>query len=148
LKAAVKAVLAVVISIVAVAAIMLVGVFGFGWFQMGTANFRGRVQATEQVRGDGAYRIAAYNSFYDQCAAIQADEARIDSLNQELNGSPAPVADRVEQIQASLTAIRSSRAEKIAKYNADAKKADTMANFKASDLPYQIDPTERNTQCG
>lgn len=108
-----------------------------------TADARGTVSAREQIKGSGTYRIAAYNDFFDLCAAVQADEARIRALRAEPN--PTPV--RVSQISASITAITASRAEKIATYNANARKDYTVGQFRASSLPFALDPDREVTTC-
>lgn len=119
-------------------------VFGLGWFKKTTADFRGSVAATERVHASGAYRIAAYDQFFDRCAGVQAKEATIAALEQER--ATANEA-RQQQIDATLTAVRSSRAQDIARYNADASKTDTVGNFLASNLPYSLDVNQESTTC-
>jgi hypothetical protein len=120
-------------------------IFGFGLFQRGTADFRGKTKQIEQTKASGTYRIAAYEHFYDLCAAVQDDEISISSLREELKTEPPQ--NRVTQINASLTALRSSRGEKINQYNADARKSGTIGQFKASDLPYQLNKNTEETTC-
>lgn len=130
-------------AFVLVAALM-VGGFAFNWF---TAEPRGALEAREQILGSGDFRIQAYDRFFNQCAAIQSDEGRIQSLQTELE-TTNPSPSRVGQINASLTAIRSSRLEKINEYNADAGRNYTVGQFRDSDLPYNIDPNnEGPTEC-
>lgn len=119
-------------------------VFGVGWFSRGTADFRGKTNEINQINS-GNYRIAAYNSFYDECAGIQTDEVRISNAEAALKSNTD--TSRAPELQANLTAAQNQRAQDINQYNADARKADTKANFRASDLPYQIDPTEETTTC-
>jgi hypothetical protein len=110
-----------------------------------TADFRGSAAVTEQVRGNGNYRIAAYDSFFNQCSAIQGKEATIAALKTELATNPP--ADRVAQINATITAVTASRGQAIAAYNADAAKSDTQGHFLASNLPFHIDPAQEATTC-
>lgn len=117
---------------------------GIGLFKKETADFRGGVAATEQVHANGAYRIAAYDQFFNRCAEIQSKEATIAFLTTEAKDA---TPDRVAQINSTLTAVRAGRAADIARYNADAAKTDTLANFLASSLPYSIDPTQDHTTC-
>jgi uncharacterized membrane protein YhiD involved in acid resistance len=145
IKAGFGLVAAAVVAAVVIIAVMCIGIFGFGWFQRSTADFRGETAQIERVKADPNYRIAAYEHFYDLCAAVKKDEARIISLNEELTTDP-PSA-RVTQINASLTTIRLSRDSKIEQYNADARKEDTQANFLASDLPFELDPNRTETSC-
>lgn len=123
--------------------IVLLTLLGLGWRYV-LAEPKGKVQAREQIQS-GSSRIAAYNHFFDLCAQVQSDEATISSLNQELTTGPSE--SRRGQIQASLTALRSARAEKINQYNADARKDYTIGQFRSSGLPYTLDPTAEATQC-
>lgn len=125
------------------AVIVIVTLLGLGWRYV-LADPKGKVQAQEQIKS-GASRIAAYNHFFDLCAAVQSDEASITSLKQELTTKPPE--SRIVQINASLTALRSARAEKINQYNADARKDYTIGQFKSSGLPYTLVLTREVTQC-
>lgn len=116
-------------------------VFGIRWI---TAGPKGKLQAREQIQS-GNSRISAYNHFFDLCAAVQSDEAAIGSLKEELG--TGPTASRRTQIQASLTALRSGRAEKINQYNADARKDYTIGQFRSSGLPYTLVLTQEATLC-
>lgn len=111
-----------------------------------TADVRGKVAQNEAVKADPNYRIASYDAFYDACGAIQAKEDAIDAQlalqDAYEKGSPDFV-----RIETNLVALRAARASLIRAYNADASKADTRANFHASDLPYSIDPTQEHTTC-
>lgn len=124
--------------------IPLGAIFLVGALKKGTADFRGDVAVTESVKANGAYRIAAYESFFNRCAEIQAKEATIAALKEELVTADN---DRAFQIRATLTGVNSGRASDIARYNADARKTDTQASFLASTLPFQIDPTQEKTLC-
>lgn len=118
--------------------------FGFGLFSKGTAEVRGQTGVRERTQANGAYRIAAYEHFYDLCASVQADEQTMAALREEAaTATPA----RKAQIAATVTAVRANRAQSITQYNADARKTTTAANFKASDLPYQLDPATQETTC-
>ncbi len=115
--------------------IMLVGVVTFAW-----APWKGEREQRMMTEGSGSYRIAAYDSFYDQCGSIQAIEDQI--VNMEADKS-LPEAFKATN----LLALKNQRATLIRQYNADASKADTRANFMASDLPYKIDSTQETTSC-
>lgn len=134
-----------ILAIVAFIAIGFVGVFGYGWFTDHTANRQGETQKKHLIEGNGQYRIAAYDHFYDLCAAVQTDEASIRNLQQELKTTTD--ATRKAVIPASITALANKRADDINTYNADARKSYTEAQFKSSDLPSQLDPTQENTTC-
>lgn len=117
-------------------------IYGVRWV---TAEPKGALEAREQIKGSGTFRIAAYNHFYNLCAAVKSDEATIEALNQELATNPSE--KRVGQINASITALRSGRAEKINQYNADASKDYTIGQFRSSNLPYQLDSSQEVTLC-
>lgn len=112
--------------------IVVIGAFTFVW-----APWKGAIEQRNQTQGSGSYRIAAYDHFYDLCGDIQAKEDQIANVT----ANPPANADVI------LLALNNSRNSLIREYNADARKADTLAHFKASDLPYQIDPTEESTSC-
>lgn len=114
-------------------------IFGIRWV---TADIRGAGDAREKTLADGAYRIAAYDKFYDDCAAVMALEAKIlDAEDRPVDADAYPESVK----NANVTALKNQRTELIAAYNADARKTDTKANFKASDLPFKLDPDEETT---
>lgn len=133
-----------VIVLVIVLALAGMAIFGVGWFKKSTADFRGDVAAHEKIHADGDYRIAAYEHFYDLCAAIQGKEATIAQLTVELDTAPER---RTQEIRSTLSAIKASRAQQVNQYNVDARKEDTEGQFKASDLPYEIDVKGTETEC-
>lgn len=122
-------------------------VFGFGLFQRSTADFRGETEAIERTQADGAFRIASYEWYFDQCAAIQAAEGRINAQLSELDGDPAPSEDRRERINTNLAAMRGQRDALIARYNQEARKEETTGAFRANDLPMQINVSNPTTTC-
>lgn len=135
------------LAIVVVLALAMMAVFGFGLFSQKSANFRGETSKRNQVEANGAFRIAAYDSFYNECASIQAIEGTVAALKAERDGTPKPTPERVHEIAVALTANVATRAAAIAQYNADARKSYTSGQFRASDLPYQLDTTTEETQC-
>lgn len=140
--------LAIALGVVVLATLIALGsmaIFGWGFFQRTTADFRGETAQREQVHADPDYRIAAYEHFFDLCATVQSNEDTLANLNTELHAGPS--ADREEQLYATITAVRNARNEAIREYNADARKSETRAAFLDSDLPYQLDPSEEHTTC-
>lgn len=127
-----------ILAFIGVVAVVLGLMFMSGSLQKLTANWRGGVQATEQTQADGDYRIANYDHFFDLCASIQTDEARIQNLEETATDS---VKD-----QTTITAVKNSRAGKINQYNADAAKEATAGQFRDSGLPYEL-YMERETTC-
>lgn len=125
-------VLAVILTLVLVAGVFAVTVLWAPW--------KGAGEQRKAIHGSGEYRIAAYNRFYDDCAAVQAVEDQLAAMKADKT-LPA------DQRAANVLALTNKRNTLIRAYNADSRKEDTLANFKASDLPYQIDPTQETTTC-
>lgn len=137
--------LALVVFVLLALLVTVMWVFSFGFFSNASANFRGEVSKRNLVEANGNYRIAAYDHFFDLCTSIQTYEATITNLQEELKTKPP--ADRVEQINASITANRNQRASSIAQYNNDANKSYTVGQFLDSHLPWHLDPNQENTTC-
>lgn len=137
--------LLLVVGVFLLIAVLLVGTFAFGWFSRETAEFRGSTAQTEQVQADPNFRIASYERFFNLCAAVQAKEAGIKEQEALLESASTPA--RREQLQTNLAALRTTRVQDIARYNADAAKTDTRGNFLASNLPYNLDPNAEATTC-
>lgn len=141
-----KAFLWVLGGLAAIAAVVVVT----GALQWFTADIRGELKARELIKADGANRIAAYNSFFNDCSGIQAQEGRLDQFFNSL--ASAPENDKA-RIQTNIDGIQGLRSEAIAKYNTDARKEYTEGQFRDSDLPFQI-PTglyekgDKHTSCG
>lgn len=132
------AVVAAVGAVVLIIVVALMAVLGVGVFQRSTANFRGRTSAIEKTRGNGDYRVAQYDWFFSQCAAVQAQEDRITIFTSDT--SPIGAAN--------LRAVEANRASLIRDYNARAEATGTSGQFRASDLPFQINPNQKDTSCG
>lgn len=141
-----RAILASAIALAVLIAAASMWIFGWGFFQRETADFRGETDQVEQISGDADYRIAAYERFFDLCAAVQTKESEIEAAQTELD-STDPSDYRKQQLNANITAATSARAELINEYNADAAKEDTAANFRASGLPHQLDIEQEHTEC-
>lgn len=135
-----KRVWAGVFGILAVLALTVGLIFAFGGASWITAPFRGEVEKRNLTEGSGTYRIAAYEEFYDTCATIQSLEDDL-ALMEEDKSLPE------NQRSANIFALTSARNKLIREYNADAQKEDTQAHFRASDLPHQIDPDNKETEC-
>lgn len=133
-----KIIAGVVLSLALILGLVLVS----GGMQYVTAAFRGEVAAEERTQG-GDYRIAAYEHFYDLCAAVQADEDRLNNLREERETADDA---RAAQLDTTITAVRNSRDSKIREYNSDARQEATRGQFRDSDLPYELD-TEAETTC-
>lgn len=120
--------------------------FGITVLRNETADFRGNSSVINKTRANGNYRIAQYDHFFDLCASVQDQEVTIKAQEREL-ASPDGTANRRSQIRQNLSALEANRGEQINHYNADARKSYTAGQFRSSDLPYQIDPTQEPTTC-
>lgn len=137
---------AIVISVmVMVVLVFLVAVYGFGFLKRETADFRGETKQIEQTKANSSYRISAYDQFYDKCASVQSIESKINNMEDELEGTEE--TQRKIVLNTSITASKNKRAELITSYNADARKEATRGQFKASDLPYELNENEEVTTC-
>ena len=114
-----------------------VGVYVFGGAEQATANYRGQTDARNKTVANGDYRIAQYNHFYELCGSIQTLEDQIRTTKEA----------QPPHWKVNVVALENQRSAAIRQYNADASKAGTAAQFKASDLPDQIDINQENTQC-
>lgn len=121
-------------------------IYGGGFTKLFSGDFRGDVGVNEEISADADYRIAAYEWFFDQCAAVQTKEAELAAAQAELEAEG--LSDyRRQQLNTNITAITSARAELVNEYNAEAQKEDTAANFLASDLPHELDLNDEETTC-
>ncbi|MBM7598211.1 hypothetical protein JOC34_000568 [Virgibacillus halotolerans] len=140
-----KATLITITSLLAIAVLFLVSVYGFGFLQRETADFRGETGQIEDTKANSDYRIASYDSFYDSCASVQSIESKIVNMQDELEETDEVQRETV--LKTSITAAKNKRAELISSYNADARKEATQGQFRASDLPYELNENEEETIC-
>lgn len=133
-----------ILGIVALAVCSLVAIFTFGGVSQLTAPFRGETDKKNRTQGSGAFRLSAYEEFFDLCASVQTSEQQLKALQEELDSKPG--ADRAERIRTSITAVKASRAESITTYNSKASQEHRSA-FLDADLPYRLDTTAQETKC-
>ena len=109
----------------------------------------GKVGAEIQIES-AEHRIAAYNHFFNLCAGIRSAEAALEAQFIQLNLTDDGF--HKIRIQTNITGLLSHRAQKIEEYNANARKSYTEAQFRDSDLPYQLSSKEWSkgvrTSCG
>lgn len=126
--------------------VVIVGLWAGGLvFQEKTASFRGRVDVANKTKANGNYRIAAYDHFFDLCVSVQNAEASISAQRDELATDPSD--ERKGQISANIAALKAARASAVNQYNADARKAGTIGQFRDSGLPPVLDQTTEGTTC-
>lgn len=138
-------ILAIIGAFLVFVLIASMNIFGWGFFQRSTADFRGETGQIEKVQADPNYRIAHYDMFFDKCASVKTSESTIRNQQKEMDAGVSEA--RKAQLQTNITAARNIRAEKINQYNADAMKDETAANFLASNLPYQLNEQDEVTTC-
>ena len=123
---------------------------GAGWaIRYFTAPIEGRVGAQERIQS-APNRIAQYNHFFDLCAGVRADEAALERQTEQLQTETD--AFQRTRIQTNISGLTGHRASLIEEYNANARKDYTDAQFRDSDLPYQLPSTAwvkgERTSCG
>lgn len=119
-------------------AFLLLGavIFGVGYaFNWWFAPYQGKLQARQQIQGNGDFRIQAYNQFFDLCATVTTLDQQ---LQQTLAQEKADKGSDLSRDKINFGAQFNSRNEAANQYNVNAQKHYTVGQFKASDLPYQI----------
>jgi len=129
-----------VIGLFALGVVVTLMAWGFGWV---FAPAKGKLEARQQINS-GSFRIASYDHFFDLCAAVQSDEARLAAQKVELRTA---TGDDRQRIEANIAGITADRADAVNQYNADAAKSYTEGQFRSSHLPYQLDTQEEHTTC-
>lgn len=99
----------------------------------------GQIQAREHTQS-GSNRIAQYERFFDLCTSARTAQDQISNLEQEHDGGVSE--SRESQITSSITALRGKRDESVNKYNSLAQRDYTAGQFRASNLPFEIDGQE------
>ena len=103
------------------------------------APVSGTVEKQETIQS-GDYRIHSYNHFYDLCASIQRQQRSLQA-QKELLDSATDSHDK-QRVRTRIAALKAQVQNSVSQYNADSRKAGTLATFKADDLPYQINYQE------
>lgn len=104
------------------------------------SDVKGRGDA-QRIKNDAPNRIAAQEGFEARYADIKATDAKLDAAAQAVTEDPT---DRTAH--QTLTGLRSYCQSVVGEYNAKARSF-TAADFRAADLPFQIDPTDPATDC-
>lgn len=125
-----------------IAVVLFVGAIGVGaWlFSVGTSDIKGQGDA-ERTKNAAGNRIAAQEGFEQAYADVKAADQRIDVMAIARKADPADVVARTNYT-GSITYCIQVRAD----YDARARKF-TQGEFRAADLPYQIDPRDPATDC-
>jgi len=122
-------------------AIVAVGIIGAGiWaIKVVTSDARGRGDSV-QIKNDARNRINAQTNFEQLYADIKQSDAKIDVLD------AAAKVDPTTQNRVNATGIRTYCLSVVGQYDAAARSY-ASADFRAADLPYQIDTTDPDTDC-
>lgn len=136
---------AAVVALVALVGLAVGGVYLASWYSKTTANTRGETQQREANQGNGAFRQATYEQFFDLCQSVQSAEAKVDNLKTQA----AQSTDEYEKqrLGLSITAVMNSRADAVTQYNKLAAEKHRQ-QFLDSNLPYRLDLNNMETTCG
>lgn len=132
----------VTVMVAAMTALLLV-IVGMWALTVWWAPWKGAGDVRKQTEGNAAYRIAAYDHFYDLCAQARTLQQNADITRTLIRTATDP-GEKVRQ-QTNLQAQRNQLNEVVNAYNADARKTTTAGQFKASDLPYTLITTQEIT---
>jgi hypothetical protein len=110
----------------------------YAWtqFTMDTAERRGEASKQEQVEASGSYRVAQHDWFYNMCGDIKAKQQNVQLMKDSGYGKQEVAAN-----QAQLN-------EMVNDYNTKAANNYTSGQFKADELPYQVDANKEIESCG
>lgn len=111
--------------------------WAFGVF---TAPIKGQGDAFK-TKESGANRIAAQERFEDLHQDILATDRKLDAAQAKVRANPKSTVAQTE-----LTGLTNYCLDVVADYNAEARKY-TAADFRAVDLPAQIDDLDPATDC-
>lgn len=136
----VGAVIAIVVLIMGIA---FGSVYLTSFYSKHTANTRGTTQQRENTQGNGAFRQAAYEEFFNLCTSAQTSQQQIKTLREDEVGA---TPDRVDRDKTSITALEMGMADSINQYNAKANEFH-RAQFLDAKLPYPLS-SEVTITCG
>lgn len=114
-----------------------IAVWGFG---VGTSDIKGRGDA-EIIKNDARNRIRAQEGFEGMWNAVLTADKNLTLTAEALKGQPDSVKLKTE-----LTGQKMICNDAVGAYNAAARKF-TQEEFRAADLPVQIDDTKSETDC-
>lgn len=87
--------------------------------------------------------------FFNLCASVQIAEGTLDIFFEELKNSTSETDQT--RIRTNISAVKAARVSAINQYNANAAKSYTSGQFRASNLPYQLNVSDYDgkvkTQC-
>jgi len=112
-----------------------------------TAEPRGALSAREQIIANAGFRISAYNNFFDKCAYVKSQQAKLENnwealQEMEAAGIKESDPDRYWKKFDEYTAIANTVETGCNSYTADANKKETVGKFKEVCLPESLDPQD------
>lgn len=106
------------------------------------APWQGKIEARQQIN-TGTNRIAQYERFFNDCGTIQGQQDNIEAQKATVKSLHGRAHDNAV---VTLSAMTYQLNRDVADYNANAAKSYTNGQFRASNLPYHIEASER-VQC-
>jgi hypothetical protein len=131
-----KGMMILFLGFAAILLILAFAVYGIGGFLQSSADFRGETDKRNQVEASGGYKVAAHDWFYDQCSDIKSKQQELEIYKD--GGLP----------EGKYKAMQTELIRDVEDYNAKASNSYTVGQFKADELPYQIEADEEVESCG
>jgi hypothetical protein len=126
---------------ITLAVLFVIGLSAGVWaLSVGTSDVKGAGDATK-TKNSGDNRIAAQEGFESLFQSVKAADKRVDIMAAAQKRTPD---DTVAQIN--YTGAITFCTQAVADYNAKARQF-TAADWRAPDLPYQIDESDPTTDC-
>lgn len=125
--------------LVIIVVVALVGIAGWA-FKVATSDVKGRGDA-QVIKNSAVNRIGQQEGFEDRYAEVKSADEKIDVLAEAAKKDPKDII-----ASTNLTGAKSYCIQVSAEYNAQARKF-TAAQFRAEDLPYEIDKANPATDC-
>lgn len=129
----------ILLSVVAIIAVVLLAIGGF-YLKVALSGPIGQGQG-EINKNQASNWTAAQAKFEDLYAGIQAKDQTLDLLHEQAVANPND-----KTAQQTYTGVASACKASVAEYNADSRKF-MAADFKAIDLPVQIDTADPRFDC-
>lgn len=104
-----------------------------------TAHWSGKVDAEQKIES-GNSQISNYNHYFDLCSVAKTRQQSLKTQKNLLE--MAEDSKEKIRVRSNIAGLESQLNRSINQYNVDARKEYTMARFKDSDLPFQLNFSE------
>lgn len=111
-----------------------------------TAERRGTAEEVENVEADGDRRLAVREEFRQLCATVASQQEEIENDEEALE-DPAIDEETKSRIRLGIVGKRNTMEQNAEEYNSKAADEWSRGQFRAADLPEEID-TEEDVECG